>query len=66
VNDKPFIVSLNFAVSGDPADIVELAAELARASVETLALERNYRGITEDDDGVRFLGASVLKTVAMP
>jgi hypothetical protein len=66
VSDKLFVVSLNFAVSGDPADVVELAVEMARAAGETLHLERTYKGITEADDGVKFLGASVLKTVAMP
>lgn len=62
---NPFIVSLNFAVSGEPADVVEWAASAARATCETLDLERAYKGTTEDDDGIRFLGASVLKTVAL-
>lgn len=62
---KAFIVSLNFAVSGEPAEVVQWAAAAARATGETLQLERAYKGTTEDDDGIRFLGASVLKTVAL-
>jgi hypothetical protein len=60
------MVSIHFAVRGDPAEVAEMAENTREAVVESLRLEKMFHDIDPLNDDVRFVGVSMAKMVKAP